>query len=95
MGHGTARARAMRLRRLIIVDAARIIRESDRLRTSQRSLLGLAPVVARGLFFGRNGRALDTCPKMNYLRDSLATGALKTMGKSHLALVAPTTIMGQ
>src|SRR5262249_35547207 len=47
-----------------------------------------------GLFFGRTERALDTCPKMAYLRDSLATGALKTMGKSRLALVAPTTDYG-
>src|SRR5262245_47596211 len=47
-----------------------------------------------GLFFGRTGRALDTCPKMNYLRDSFFIGALKTMRKSHLAVVVP-TIMGQ
>src|SRR5262249_11419901 len=46
-------------------------------------------VLSTSVQFGRTGRALDTCPKMNYLRDSLATGALKTMGKSRLALVAP------
>jgi integrase len=38
--------------------------------------------------------ALATCPKKNHLRDRSKQKGLKSMAKSHLALVAPATVIG-